>query len=270
MFQLKVAPGVTFMEGEWRGRFPSGNVLVLDGGRTRAIVDTGAGEEVLSAVAARGRVDVVINTHYHIDHVRGNGRFLGEGGADFWCPAGEAGALASWEDTPGHGGLWFPSLQVVFSADIDLGRFGPWYGDVHADIDEYLDSLRRLGRLVEEASAGGRRRLTILTSHRRPVGRRGLSPLRAGVRGQVRRARAAHLGPARGGRAADHARARPSVAGLRAGDPGQVASRPPQVRILHGQTPYGPIDQGRPGAARPADNDTSATTDSDHVGGNQL
>jgi hypothetical protein len=60
MFQLEVAPGVIFAEGEWRGRFPSGNVLVLEGSRTRAIVDTGAGEEVLSAVVARGRVDVVI------------------------------------------------------------------------------------------------------------------------------------------------------------------------------------------------------------------
>jgi len=324
MFQLEVAPGVTFMEGEWRGRFPSGNVLVLEGSRTRAIVDTGAGEEVLSAVAARGRVDVVINTHYHIDHVRGNGRFLGEGGADFWCPAGEAGALASWEEflkytgfdvfgasealefrqvlgwaatpvareladgdvldfggleavvlrlpghTPGHSGLWFPSLQVVFSADIDLSRFGPWYGDVHADIDEYLDSLHRLGRLVEEASAGGRRRLTILTSHRRPLDDEGFRRYVPAFEAKFaeREQRILALLAAGGPQTTlDLARQWPVYG------PGTLArSLPGFLKAEYFMVKHHMDRLARAGQVRLAQPDgaPSATTDSDHVGGNQL
>lgn len=229
MFQLEVAPGITFVEGERRGRFPFGNVLVLDG-RTaagaglRVLVDTGAGDEVLAVVAAGGPVDVVINTHYHIDHVSGNARIRALfPSAAFWCPAGEAEPLSSWEGflrftgfglegleearlyrrrlgweptpvarelgdgealdfgglgarvlrlpghTPGHSGLWFPASGIVFGADIDLSTFGPWYGDVYASIDDYLASLRRLETLVDEVGDGGRRPVTILTSHRRPL-----------------------------------------------------------------------------------------------------
>jgi len=248
MFELQVAPGITFVEGERRGRFPFGNCLVL-GGRSGsavwALVDTGVGDEVLEALVARGLPDVVINTHYHFDHVRGNRRLLsggsagkaaagpeGAGGPDgvtgvgnpvFWCPAGEAEAFTRWEGflrftgfdlpglegartvrqelgwvptpvgreirdgdeldlgglravavrlpghTPGHTGLWFPAEGVIFAADIDLSGFGPWYGDVFSSIDDYLASLRRLETLVEETAAGGRRKVVILTSHRRPL-----------------------------------------------------------------------------------------------------
>ncbi len=264
MFQLEVASGITFVEGERRGRFPFGNVLVLSssrrggvGGRVaspggagasidigageaRVLVDTGAGEEVLTAILAAGSVDLVINTHYHIDHVRGNRWFGGAGGAGgadgtggaggtravFWCPEGEAGPISTWEGfleftgfglpgfdearlfrkalgwtptpiarelrdgevldlggrgglevvvlrlpghTPGHTGLWFPSERVIFSADIDLSGFGPWYGDVYGSIDDFLTSIRRLDDLVDEASARGRHPVTIISSHRRPM-----------------------------------------------------------------------------------------------------
>lgn len=228
MFQPDVAPGILFVEGERRGRFPFGNIVVLQGRTQRVLVDTGAGDEVLEAVAARGPFDLVINTHYHIDHVRGNGRFLAAAPLQpappvFWCPACEREAFESEEGflrftglglpgfalpggfrrglgwmetpidrevadgevldfggleavvlrlpghTPGHSGLWFPAHRVVFTADIDLSSFGPWYGDVHSSVDDYLASLRRLDALVEEASGGGRHRVTILTSHRRPL-----------------------------------------------------------------------------------------------------
>ena len=220
MLQLEVAPGISFVEGERRGRFPFGNVVVLQGRAQRVLVDTGAGDGILDAVMAGGPFDVVINSHYHIDHVRGNGRVPAP---VFWCPAGEADAFTSEEGflrftgldlpgldiakvfrqglgwtptpisreladgevlefggleaavlrlpghTPGHTGLWFPAERVIFSADIDLASFGPWYGDVYASVDDYLASLRRLDALVDEASGGGRHRITILTSHRRPL-----------------------------------------------------------------------------------------------------
>ncbi len=220
MYQLEVAPGVTFVEGERRGRFPYGDVLVLEGREARVLVDTGAGEEVLAGVLDRGPVDVVINTHYHIDHVRGNVLAASRSpGAAFWCPEGEKEPLTSWEGflrftgfddpglddarrfrsglgwaptpvvrelvdgevldfgglratvlrlsghTPGHTGLWFEERQVLFTADIDMSSFGPWYGDVFSSIDDYLASLERLERLA--AGTSGPR--VVLTSHRRPL-----------------------------------------------------------------------------------------------------
>jgi len=39
----------------------------------RALIDPGAGEEALRhVVASAGGVDVIINTHYHFDHIWGN------------------------------------------------------------------------------------------------------------------------------------------------------------------------------------------------------
>lgn len=218
MFELGVAPGVTFFEGERRGRFPFGNVLLLEGRDARLLVDTGAGDEVLEAVLGRGPVHIVFNTHYHIDHVRGNARFRG---AVFWCPEGEAGAFSSEEEffqlsgwdlvgtetarsvlsglgwrptpvareladgevldlgglsaavvrlpghTPGHSGLVLEDKGILFTADIDFSRFGPWYGDVHSSVDDYLASVRRLTALA----AAGPGFETVLTSHRRPLTR---------------------------------------------------------------------------------------------------
>jgi len=213
------------VEGERHGRFPFGNALVLESpGRPvrRILVDTGVGDQVLRMVLERGPVDVVVNTHYHIDHVRGNGPVADRyPEVRFWCPEGEEEAFRSWEGflaftglnargravsgpadlgwravpvdrtlgdgdalglpglearvvrlpghTPGHSGLVFPRERVVFSADIEFGGFGPWYGDVYGDPDAYLDSLARLERLVDEVSEGGRRGVTVVTSHRRPL-----------------------------------------------------------------------------------------------------
>lgn len=213
MYRVELASGLTFYEGERRGRFPFGNVLVITGRDCRVLVDSGPGEAVIAAVREPGPVDVVINTHYHIDHMRANGSFSR---AEFWCPAGEREPFESiagfgwftgydifgpdslvdlqsryaWRPTPvarelvhgdrldfgglrvevvqlpghtpGHIGLWFAELGVMFSADIDLSTFGPWYGDRFSDIDAYLGSLDRLAGMVTPET-------TVVTSHRRPM-----------------------------------------------------------------------------------------------------
>jgi len=46
--------------------------------------------------------------------------------------------------TPGHIGLLFEDLKVLYISDIDLTPMGPWYANVSSDIDQYLASIRRI------------------------------------------------------------------------------------------------------------------------------
>jgi glyoxylase-like metal-dependent hydrolase (beta-lactamase superfamily II) len=44
----------------------------------------------------------------------------------------------------GHCGFFFPEQDFVFSADLDLSAFGPWYGNLKSNIADLLNSLDRL------------------------------------------------------------------------------------------------------------------------------
>jgi glyoxylase-like metal-dependent hydrolase (beta-lactamase superfamily II) len=46
--------------------------------------------------------------------------------------------------TPGHVCFLFPEQDLVFSADIDLDRFGPYYGDEVSNLSEVLTSIEKL------------------------------------------------------------------------------------------------------------------------------
>ena len=50
--------------------------------------------------------------------------------------------------------------RIVLSFDIDLTSFGPWYGHVECDLEQFCDSLHRVLAL---------RPLMIVSSHRRPI-----------------------------------------------------------------------------------------------------
>ncbi len=49
--------------------------------------------------------------------------------------------------TPGHLSLFFREEKILFLGDYDLTSFGPWYGDVHSDIDETIKSIRHLQKI---------------------------------------------------------------------------------------------------------------------------
>ena len=56
----------------------------------------------------------------------------------------------------GHCCFYFQKEDVLFSGDIDLTSFGPWYGNPFSDIDQFVASIKRL---VEIAPG------CIITSH---------------------------------------------------------------------------------------------------------
>ena len=57
--------------------------------------------------------------------------------------------------TPGHCCFWFPEHKMLHSSDIDLTDFGPWYGNASSDVDDFLDSIRRLAGLNPEITVTG-------------------------------------------------------------------------------------------------------------------
>jgi hydroxyacylglutathione hydrolase len=49
--------------------------------------------------------------------------------------------------TPGHCCFYFPEEKVLFLADIDLTKIGPWYGDKYSDIDAFIRSVEKVRRI---------------------------------------------------------------------------------------------------------------------------
>ena len=186
----ELLPKFYFVSGDQNGQFPFSNGLMLDTG-LRVLVDTGFGASRREAVKAAGEVDVIINTHFHLDHAYGN-QFFPK--AQIWAHALDAPALRSegqfraytgfpemreFPDfpggpptqvvdreladgevldfgdivlkvihtpghTPGHISLFEPKVGILFSGDIDLSPFGPWYGNVRSDLQEFRRSIKRL------------------------------------------------------------------------------------------------------------------------------
>lgn len=62
---------VRVVRGEENGKFPHCNTILITD-EVNAIIDPGAGEKTLENLLRNYRVDLVINTHYHFDHIRFN------------------------------------------------------------------------------------------------------------------------------------------------------------------------------------------------------
>jgi len=46
--------------------------------------------------------------------------------------------------TPGHFGLFFKDIDLLFTSDVDLTPLGPWYANIPSNIDNFIASLERL------------------------------------------------------------------------------------------------------------------------------
>jgi|SRR5680860_24812 len=189
----ELIPNLFFVSGEQGGRFPHSNGLMLDT-ELKVLVDTGFGRAAREAIMDGKDVDLIINTHFHLDHAYGN-RFFPQ--AKVWAHTLDAPALRSpqqfkeftgfpWDSenvnllhfpegpayrevyreledeeildfgvvtlqvihtpghTPGHISLYEPTARILFSGDIDLSPFGPWYGNLRSDLEKFAGSIKRL------------------------------------------------------------------------------------------------------------------------------
>lgn len=215
---------VKVIRGEDGGRFPYCNtILVADD--INAIIDPGAGERILRRLRADYSIDLVIDTHYHFDHIWLNCLFPD---AKMYLHRDDAAcfksldvladrlgisevygieAVKKWKNTiskpgnesmgltpknrhewvlstsrldgeyedgrifdfgnttaeavhlPGHTAgfscFYFPTERLMYSADIDLTDFGPWYGGTDGDIQGFLDSVKRIAELKADIYVTG-------------------------------------------------------------------------------------------------------------------
>jgi glyoxylase-like metal-dependent hydrolase (beta-lactamase superfamily II) len=92
---LELTPGLLFIGGEQNGKFPYSNSLFLSSQKANILVDTGVGKQVLQYLAERYDIDIIINTHFHIDHIHGN-RFFPQ--AEIWAHFLDVPALEKEEE----------------------------------------------------------------------------------------------------------------------------------------------------------------------------
>jgi len=57
--------------------------------------------------------------------------------------------------TPGHIAFFIPEHNLLFSGDIDLTPFGPFYGHDFADIEDFLSSIEKLKQVMAKLVISG-------------------------------------------------------------------------------------------------------------------
>lgn len=184
--------GLFWVKASENGSFPYCNCLWVNTDM-RVLIDTNPGQEDLPGLIA-AHPEVVINTHFHEDHVTNNSCF---NDTEFWAAAADVPAIESvqgfmdyygfadyqleklgcrflqeWHinpvrvarklhadeildfgwlklqvialpgHTPGHIGFWEEKTGLLYSTDVDLSKYGPWYGHKCSDLGDFAASLQ--------------------------------------------------------------------------------------------------------------------------------
>ncbi|NLV16269.1 MAG: MBL fold metallo-hydrolase [Syntrophomonadaceae bacterium] len=174
--------------------YPFCNCLWIED-EINCLMDSSPIDEELARLNGK-KLDLIVNSHGHIDHNRSNylfpeakvllhesnfplvesregylkafgfDRLLDESWQNYYLDAPgyqprpadgtlEDGQIISLGSTVfqvlhlpghiyGHCGFFFPDDGLVFTADIDLNLFGPWYGNMTSDVDDFINSIERL------------------------------------------------------------------------------------------------------------------------------
>lgn len=200
-----IGENLKFIEAPNKARPPHSNSLLIDDD-IKVLIDCACGDSNIERLQKKG-IDIIISSHFHIDHTMNNYKFPS---AEIWAHEDDAPAIQSlncyrdylgfhelsegkvWEEyartydihpmpikrklydgeildfgknllkvihTPGHtpGHCCFLiNDSYLFSAEIDARLFGPWYGHLCSNIDDFIESIE-LCREIKPA--------VLITSH---------------------------------------------------------------------------------------------------------
>ncbi|MEM0303056.1 MAG: MBL fold metallo-hydrolase [Archaeoglobaceae archaeon] len=195
---LELSDGISLIVGQNWGKYPSANCLYI---KDFCLIDGGAES------AWELKPEVIINSHWHEDHISMNSvakkiyaheldakaiesyeeferRYalgevvklflayypkLGFRKVDEFVEDGEILTIGDKEieviHTPGHSAghcCFLIEGKIIYLADIDLTSFGPWYGCVDCDVQEFLNSIDKLLKIAESVEIA-------VPSHGEPV-----------------------------------------------------------------------------------------------------
>lgn len=74
MRHVEIADNIFFIEGENKGRYPFSNSVLIDD-EVKVLIDTGMGPSLAAKIAKEKRIDLVVNSHGHEDHIACNHLF---------------------------------------------------------------------------------------------------------------------------------------------------------------------------------------------------
>ncbi|MFX0183041.1 MAG: MBL fold metallo-hydrolase [Candidatus Hodarchaeota archaeon] len=66
--------------------------------------------------------------------------------------------------SPGHCGLYEPTKKILFITDVDLSKFGPWYGWRSSNLEDFRRSIKFLQSFIQENDIS-----LIIPSHTSPI-----------------------------------------------------------------------------------------------------
>jgi len=215
---------IRVIPGQNKGRFPFCTSVFIDDD-IKVLIDPGAGYKRLCDLKKETKMDMVINTHYHFDHITWNylfesaqilinekeapcfrdrkvlGSYLGmeevygkawvdewlkriadpetaqspfspQNNHKWWLSTDRIDGQYKWGDefdfgkikmhvigAPGHSSgfscMYFPDQGVIYTADLDLTAFGPWYGGSDGDIDLFIRSCKEIENIDAESFITG-------------------------------------------------------------------------------------------------------------------
>jgi len=198
---------INFIAAPNQARFPYCNCLLIEDD-VRVLIDSSCGQENISLLNKRP-VDIIINTHFHEDHILNNLSFPS---AEIWAHPLDVPAINSldiflqyygfasfgeanlgWDfvnsidlkaspvhrefndgdildfghvslqvihtpgHTPGHCAFYEEKTGLLFSSDIDLSGFGPWYSHACSNLNDFIASINKCMDLKPQ---------TIVSSHK--------------------------------------------------------------------------------------------------------
>lgn len=206
MRKIQITKQISLLE---QHKFPYCNSLLIEDDIV-VLIDAGFGNELIKKFLAENRIDILITSHVHPDHVAGNSIVSNLSSAKIFVPKQDMGVSQSLEklkkkigikgesvenawdiiikntinfqgDTYGHENSYHDGYvfdlgkvklraiyapghsdghycffaeneNLLFASDLGIDSFGPWYGYLDSNLNDYMNTLESIKNINIEKS----------------------------------------------------------------------------------------------------------------------